>query len=313
MTTLLNCACQSAVDVTKYDWDHIVKRFEAVREECPALKKILVPDDIWNSFEKAAKGNFDSARHRARVLLALKFGYLHKLTSPIHKYLLDDSGNPKQNIKKQYLKDLREQWIFNYEEIIESHRHSRMYAGKLTELMVAEWLEHEGLYIKVDKLEALEGCNDIEARTPYNVDAVIEVKTIGTDDNDFLELVAGISDKQFNKGKRTYHNDRINYLLFRIYEAASQLKKRIQPSKKIVIIVLESTQFGLLKCDIKDTINWKSPQFMHEHLSCKGKHFFKEHCFNIKDKLSETIQCITDLRIVEQDSDYNYSVVFCFP
>ena len=178
--------------------------------------------------------------------------------------------------------------------------------------MIAEWLEHKGWYIRVDKLEALGGCSDIEARTPCNVDAVIEVKTIGTDNRDFQEIVAGISDKHFNKDERTFHNDRINYLLFLIHEAALQLKKRMQISKRIAIIVLSSTQFGLLKFDIKNTINLESPQFMHEYLSDKGKEFFDiKKCSNIM--LSETIQYITDLMIVEQDSDYNYSVVFCFP
>lgn len=135
-------------------------------------KKILVPDDIWPDFEKAAKEKIDPARHRARVLLALKFGCLNKLTSPIHKYLLDDSGKPKQSLTKFYIEDLKEQWICLYEDVIKRHQKSRASAGKITELMVAEWLEHNGWDINVDKLEALGGTNDIEAISPYNVESV---------------------------------------------------------------------------------------------------------------------------------------------
>lgn len=306
MTTTLNCACQSqAVTGCRA---YVLERFALVREECPAIKNILVPDDIWPYFEKVAKEKLDEARHVARVLLALELGYLNKLTYPIHKYLLDDIGTPKQNLKEGYRKDLQERWIYQSKDFTGRHEQSRGYAGKLTELMVAEWLEQQGWKIKVDKLEALGGGNDIEAISPENVDSAIEVKHIGMDNDDFLELVEGLHDKPFDKNKRIYPEDRINYLLFIIYTAANKLIKNLIQKSKIAIIVL-SPQLGTLKVEIQNAIDWKSPKFKREHLSCKGKQFFNDKCLKIKDKLSETIQSITGLWIIQQDNYYNYSTV----
>lgn len=84
--------------------DALLGVFARIRDECPALKQILVPDTLWPKFQKWNARPTDEARHWSVLLLALKRGHLERITSPIHKYLLA-SGLP---LRTQYSQDLRE-------------------------------------------------------------------------------------------------------------------------------------------------------------------------------------------------------------
>lgn len=55
--------------------------------KCPALREVLVPDDIWADYRRISDEDLDDARHHQILLGALSNGYLSKLTLPIHRYM----------------------------------------------------------------------------------------------------------------------------------------------------------------------------------------------------------------------------------
>ena len=59
-----------------------------------------------------------------------------KVTGPVHRYLLTETGI-SPNARKQYVKDLREKWMLDPDPC-ERHRLSRTFRGRLIELQYAE-------------------------------------------------------------------------------------------------------------------------------------------------------------------------------
>ena len=77
----------------------------------PALNQIYEPDDVWKDIQDRDKEFEESPEetdhHNSIFVLALIGGYLKKITSPIHRYLLQgNSIHPETT--KQCLKDLPE-------------------------------------------------------------------------------------------------------------------------------------------------------------------------------------------------------------
>jgi hypothetical protein len=94
-----------------------------------------------------------------------------------------------------------------------------MFLGRLAELQFAEWLEELGW--KIVGLEALRTGSDIEAETHDAVRGGFEVKLIGTEDTDFKLILQSLAGKIVADSVSPYAA--VNYLLFRVYEAAKQL------------------------------------------------------------------------------------------
>ena len=120
---LMTCKCMNA-----NEWD----KFEKLRGQCSALKEILVPDNVWNKFQVMNSKERDKAFHRSMILLALERGYLNKITSPVHRYLMEGS-RPKALVNNNYKNDLIELWMSKNNEK-ERHKDARIYMGKLVEL-----------------------------------------------------------------------------------------------------------------------------------------------------------------------------------
>lgn len=108
MNNSFNCPCQAVIPNER---DDILNQFAQIREYCPALKKLLIPDIIWEDFKRKAQADFDNARIKSILLLAFERGYLKNITSPLHTYLIE-GDRPKEYLKKQYVKDLIEKWMF---------------------------------------------------------------------------------------------------------------------------------------------------------------------------------------------------------
>lgn len=93
----------------------ILEEFGNLRKQCPAIKKILLPADAWESFHRMHLF-LDEAAHESILLLAFDRGYLNRITAPIHKYLM--VGNePLSNLNKNYAADLKEQWMEQSNEL----------------------------------------------------------------------------------------------------------------------------------------------------------------------------------------------------
>ena len=96
-----DCPCQQAIGTErKGRWNE----FRRIRKQCPALRKVLVPEAIWPQYQEACNALPDKARHRSIFLLALERGYLDRITSPIHRYLLTND-KPKNQLTNQYRQD----------------------------------------------------------------------------------------------------------------------------------------------------------------------------------------------------------------
>src|SRR5713101_20528 len=97
------CICEDIRTVE----DNALDVFEAVRAECPALSKIVVPDAVWADFRDWHGRPDDVAQHRSISLLALERGYLNRVTAPLHRFLLD-GDSIRSDVQRQYVNDLRE-------------------------------------------------------------------------------------------------------------------------------------------------------------------------------------------------------------
>ncbi len=94
-----SCACV----VGKTGEGTILEELARVRSECPALRRIFIPDEAWPRFETRVKellANPDTLGHNAIAYYALDRGTLGAMCSPIHRYLLDgDTPRPKVDLK----------------------------------------------------------------------------------------------------------------------------------------------------------------------------------------------------------------------
>ena len=108
----MECSCQQASSTIE---DRLLEAFRDLRNHCPALKHLLVPD--WSTFQAAdtkLKGN--TATHRSTLLLAFERGHLNRITSPVHRYLMS-AGEVKKTVIKQYRQDLLENWLHKDEPL----------------------------------------------------------------------------------------------------------------------------------------------------------------------------------------------------
>jgi hypothetical protein len=100
----VRCACLDNRDVHA---ESSVAALSRLRRSCPALGHVFLPDETWSEFERWHQQMDKLAAHRAVLLLALERGHLARLTSPVHKFLLDGQG-VRPDVQRQYLMDLRE-------------------------------------------------------------------------------------------------------------------------------------------------------------------------------------------------------------
>ena len=163
------CRC-SSIDATEHCGS--LDTFARVRDECAALKEILIPDWIWPKYEKFCSGDRDEAHHAPVAYLAFKRRHLARLIEPIHLFCLKD-GAPRPSLTIQYKNDLIERWMFK-DDVNQRYRHGRKYLGRLVELLFAAWLYHEGW--RIEALEALGGGSDVVAMGPDGHSFSFEIK-----------------------------------------------------------------------------------------------------------------------------------------
>lgn len=212
------CACQSATKnvefVCELDGTNSACAFSELREQCSALHRILIPDEIWPAFRQWHVLPDDVAAHSSVVLLAFRRGLIPRVTGPIHRYLLSSNGI-REAVSNQYINDLRENWMFDSDPLAR-HRLSRIFRGRLIELQFAEWLENQKHV--VTGLEAIGNGPDIQTVSAIGVAHSFEVKFFGLQDSNFEMILRSMGGHPAGGAISVYRP--INYLLFRVYEAA---------------------------------------------------------------------------------------------
>jgi hypothetical protein len=216
---------------------------------------VFLPDDTWRDFKAWHVERDAVAAHRSMLLLALERGHLWRLTSPIHRYLIEN-GRLRSDVRRQYVKDLRERWML-YPDPLERHHKSRMFTGRVAELQCAEWLETRGC--RIAGLEALRPGSDIEAATASGAVTAFEVKSIGSEDSDFAMILRSIAQAPSAGSVSPYVA--INYLLFRVYEAAKQLAQF--DGQRIAVVVIDDLTWWRFEMQLQNHwIDWANATFL---------------------------------------------------
>lgn len=82
----IDCPCQKAKKCV--DTVSLLDEFAVMREQCAALKEILVPEAMWLEFQLKEKECPDSVGHKNKVIGAFQHGNLSKITLLIHRIVL---------------------------------------------------------------------------------------------------------------------------------------------------------------------------------------------------------------------------------
>jgi hypothetical protein len=295
------CICARSHDTAP---ETSLETLGTIRYECPALYGVFLPDDVWSDFRDWSCRVDNISYHRSVILLALERGQLSKVTSPIHRYLISD-GSVRPNVRRQYLNDLQETWM-RYGTGIARHRKFRMFLGRLAELQFAEWLEERGW--KIVGLEALRTGSDIEAETHDAVRSGFEVKLIGTEDTDFKLILQSLAGKIVADSVSPYAA--VNYLLFRVYEAAKQLAG-MKNGRRIAVVVVNDLTWWRFKVQLRNAwIDWSKPRFLGDDQAW-GKFLEKQQLTytDLSTDLPQALSRIDGVWIARQQ-DYKFRLEY---
>jgi len=296
------CACSR-----KYAGGDLLHDFTKIREGCPALNLVLLPDGIWPAFLDAAGKKPNEALHQSMLVLAFQRGHLEHVTGPVHRYLLAD-GRVKPELRKQYAQDLRERWLLETGRL-ERHRESRRFTGRLVELLCTQWLE-TGSW-RVTGLEAFREGPDIAAEHDGEGPASFEVKSLGQEDSDFEAIVASLHGPAAVQIRDLYAA--ANYMLFRVYEAAKQLQQF--EGRRIVLIVVNEIAWHAVEFQLRGNwIDWRDAKLL-EAKSTSWQAFIEEQRKRyprMDGELSAVIRSVDDIRIFKLRYGFELSEEFRF-
>lgn len=277
---------------------------DEIRSVCPALQSVFLPEDVWPDFEAWHREPDGVAAHRSMLLLGLERGHLHRLTGPIHRYLILD-GRLHPNARRQYLKDLRERWMLEPNPL-ERHRKSRLFAGRLAELQFAEWLEKQDWTIT--GLEAMREGHDIEAERVSGSVTAFEVKSIGTEDDDFQMILRSMAQGASAGPVSAYAG--INYLLFRVYETAKQLAGFEGP--RIAVAIIDDLTWWRFERQLSSGwVDWANPQFLDQDPAWETFLQTQERRYpHLRSELASAVAAIDAAWVIRRSYGYEYHLEY---
>ncbi|MDA2923109.1 DUF2971 domain-containing protein [Acidobacteria bacterium AH-259-L09] len=298
----VECPCQEA----SFDGDNLLESFQNLRDRCSALQKILVLD--WLAFQQtdaSLEGN--PATDRSILLLALERGHIHKITSPVHRYLMK-SGETKDNLTEQYRQDLREQWL-RQDTAVQRHQESRRFMGKLVELQCAEWMDEQGWAIL--DLAALGGKSDIEGLSQDCKEWAIEVKYVGVEDRDFEDILRSL--EGVGTGRALSLPTTADFLLFKVYTAAKQLLQITQKEKCALVIIDDQTWSRFRFIFENKFIGWQDPRFSsHDPEWLDFLERQKQHYPEIEEEVAAVVKALSEIWILKLAYGFEYSREYVF-
>jgi hypothetical protein len=295
------CVCGAAMPPREQS---PIASFSEIRAGCPALRKVLLPDSIWNEFQDWCN-QLDDIAERSVLHEAYRCGCLGRVTSPIHRYLLE-SGTVRTNVRKQYVTDLQETWL-REREPLKRHRQWKIFYGRLAELLLAAWLTEQSYTIS--DLEVLrEGSSDIEAVSPAGLKSAFEVKFIGSEASDFEMQVKSLVGKPSLYSVSPYRA--INYLTFLVYTAAKQLQRA--STNRTAILIVDEVAWWRFEPQLGNRwIDWTHPEFKFVGMDDgEWKPFTSHKHPGLPDDLAKTIRAIDSIWIVRQSSDFRFSLKY---
>lgn len=298
---MLNCVCQ--VPPSPVIGSSLLDTFAAVRERCPAIKELFVPDETWSKFRNWHLWSDVKTHHESALLLALDRGHLGSITYPAHRYLLE-SGHINSRVRKQYINDLQEKWM-DHDDSLERHKKFKEFYGRVVELQCARWLETQGW--EIADLEAFrERGPDIEAKSARGDRTAFEVKFIGQDDDGFNTALKGFSGEDTYERRSPYCA--ANYLLYRIYRSAKQLQGASAATRIALVVIDEQTWFTFETQLMGGWIDWMNPTFMDVYDPFIDRERKKNP--NLDAELKVILGSINDVWILKRSSGNQFQLMF---
>lgn len=264
----LSCSCAN-----KPSLNHAkhIEDFTKIRGACSVLKKLFIPDEVWEKYLEALASPLDVAQHVPYYFGLFMMNALHKITGVAHKYLFE-RNDLKPQLISQYRADFIEQWILQHHNLLKRHQGGRRLAGRIHELNLTRWLEENGYNIR--HLECLGAESDVVAENNKGETFSIELKFIGIEDEFFKAIVDSIRGNP--SAVSSLPSDAVNYVLLRIYEAAKQLMKAAIANKKIVTIIFDQLSWNPVGRDLQNNwIDWNNAKFL-DLTSKKWNRFFEK-------------------------------------
>ena len=201
---------------------------------------------------------------------------------------------------RQYVTDLRETWMLDPDPGTRN-RLCRTFRGRVIELQVAARLEDCGHVIV--GMEATRQGPDIETIS-FAGPTAFEVKFFGQADEDYLVLLHAMQNGP--SGGPVSLPGPINYLLFRVYEAARQLR-RTTDQKKTAIVVIDEMGWHRFNMQLKHNwIDWASPQFLGHRSEWEGLLSLQKQPSGLPSNLGATIHELNSLQIFRQDYAFGF-------
>lgn len=279
----------------------VIRSFEELRGQCSALKDVLVPNEVWDGFRTAVLELDEDVLHQHLLLVAYRRGLLSQITTPVHRYLVDFDRR-RMRLNKSYVKDLREVWV---PEDLGAKRpqKTRAFWGRLTELHMAEWLEKMGW--KISNLEAWGGKFDIECISPTKTKCAIEVKSIVSEDVDYVADVSQLDSRGAPGMLSPYQAS--NFVLFRGLEAADKL--RDCENVRIACLVVSEEIWYRFEPSLRESWSlWDPPRFIEMRPKLRlaiqrNKRINPEN----RDELKRLIGHLNALWIVKKSPDFELS------
>lgn len=245
-----SCRC-SVGSVPKQIFEQVTAFYD-LRNACPVLR-LAIPDELVEKHLSFTNAGPDSAHHCSVPFLAYRNGCLSEFTNSMHRFAFHGAELRKE-ITKQYKSDLRETWVFKNDET-SRFKEARRYLSRHAELDVARWLESQDW--QISSLEMYGGQFDIEGSKRDYAATAFEVKFLAQQEVLFeLNRASFMSPEAI----RLSMYSPMDYLLFRLYQAARQL----QTTRKNRIAVAVVSDYDLsFRVPLQEGwINWKNPSFL---------------------------------------------------
>ena len=229
-----------------------IAAFYRLRSMCPALR-LTIPDEIEERHMHFSKSEPDEAFHCSIPFLAYRRGYLSDFTEALHRYVLDGSELRKQ-VTAQYKNDLREKWVLEINEISRFEK-ARNYLSRLAELDFARWLETQ--HWQILNLELYGGRFDVEGIDNNQDATAFEIKFLGQREVLFELIRASFTNA--TAGSLGVYSP-VDYLVFRLYEAARQLQEA--NTHRVAVVVVSDYDVSYKIPLSEGWVDWANPSFL---------------------------------------------------
>jgi len=226
--------------------------FYSLRSTCPVLR-LTIPDELAERHLNFTNAEPDAAYHCSVPFLAYRGGCLSDFTDSLHRFAFDGTELRKE-VTAQHISDLRETWVLEVNEI-SRFRKARNYLSRLAELDFARWLEIQRW--QITNLEMYGGQYDVEGVSNDHVATAFEVKFLAQ-----REVLFELNRASFMNPTAGWLGvySPIDYLLFRLYEAARKLQD--SRAKRIAVAIVSDYDVSYKIPLSEGWIDWANPEFL---------------------------------------------------